>query len=504
MEKAEIAITPSFFTEPKKFGFLKPYQWLYFEWLQEAVDLSEAEARRLAKQLPTHFAQALSTEWNAGSDKYSELEGHFRSNPFADGADSRQRKETYYEAIEQHFLNPIFKEEALFLHSTYICPRFQVHKRMVPDGFNEDRIIEATDHFVSLQFDGDSIHDYINHHFVKGEACMGVEAESSNLILLLGQPGQGKTSFCYKLIHDALNDLSFDRELVFLRLRELRNPREFLLHPMDELDAHFSAKGIEFAYDNTLLLLDGLDELFMVEGLTNVEISEFINQMSKIVRNRKPNLQVIITSRFHYVDLKNIGKKQALVCSLSPLNLEEQTQWLNAYRTVHSDSVLTKEILKEINESEEEKYKEIRELINQPILLYLIAKADYDITEGGNRSIIYDDLFTTLIKRNWSNRGDQLEKFENIDQSDFRDFIGAIALKMYQSEYEFIYKSDLLEIEEIEEYVTDNLKGNYQSLKESLEDILISFYFNVADDSKAREEGNQRPKEDAIEFLHKS
>jgi uncharacterized protein YjbI with pentapeptide repeats len=243
------------------------------------------------------------------------------------------------------------------------------------------------------------------------------------------------------------------------------------------------------------------DELFMVEGLTNNEITEFIIQVSKIT-NQKPKLHLIITSRFHYVDLKKLSKDKALIFSLAPLNFNEQKQWIEYYQKVYPDCNLNEEQLIHINNPDNIQFKEIRELINQPILLYLVAKANFDITSGVNRSIIYNNLFDAMINRTWEESG-QLEKFDNFNVTDFRNFIGAIALKIYHSEHEFIYKSELLEMDEFKEFVEYNFKADFKKIENSVSDVLISFYFQNVDDTRLTDVIS-KPQEYAIEFYHKS
>ena len=387
------------------------------------------------------------------------------------------------------------------LSDLYIEPDFKIHRRNLPKGnYTQDR-----DGFVTLPYHGEHLHDYIEKQFLFGQNGFDkvkIPATASRLLLLLGQPGQGKTSLCYRTIYDLSHHWEADKELILLKLNRLKDPRQFLKTPFDELSNHF--ENYQFEFEKGLLILDGLDELYMAEGLTKAEITDFFSVLSKEVKKRT-ELTVLVTSRFHYVDLSKIGQKEALRLSLAPLTLTQQQNWLEKYLNPNfgNECQLTAETLVQIHAQKEGQLKALWELVNQPILLQLVAKADFDIQQLNNRGKIYEDLFDTLIQRSWDKQDGQLKKFcmEEDGGESFRRFLRALAHRIYQSDKEFITLEALESWEgETPDFIENNLQSDFKNnIGEALKDVLITFYF------KPVEEDEQLDRRDeAIEFYHKS
>lgn len=497
IQDLEISINASIFDNPSGFPFLKKYQQIWSEWLQaeDGLNLTESEAHKLVKELPNQFATSIEAEWIESYDSYKVIKVHFTDNPFGENAASREALKEYYKKIEKLWTDNIFKEKNLSLAKTYIFPDFKISKRNSNKNAPEETSRNAA--FIAPNsFKG--IHNYINNVFLKNKKAFGdrVEAEDSRLLLLLGQPGQGKTSFCSKVVHDFCNDLPLERDLIFLKLREIDcQARDFLNHPFENLEKQF--KKYQFDYENAVIVLDGLDELYMTDGLTNNEITEFINTLIKKTKNR-PNIHLIVTSRFHYMDLQKISKKDVLVLSLSPLTLEQQTKWLHTYRSEYPGEKLTEELLVEINDEVNTQFKEIRELINQPILLYLIAKADFEIKASDNRAKIYDELFKVMTERTWDDAG-QLDKFEHLEENKerFREYLGTVAFKIYNSDKEWITSEDLRMMKETTEFIED---CKFENIENALKEVLVSFYFRPIEDTDT----SSRERSYSVEFFHKS
>lgn len=490
----EISIAKDFFDNPTALPFLKDFLPFYKEWLQ-SFGVPEATSHALALKLRHEFGDELMREWDR-KVSYPKLLEHFSDNPFAENWKSRDKIQTYYQQIKAYYHQPALGDPKINLSDIYIQPNFGVHRRNLPD----------TDHYRSeesyVPLSKDSIHQYINDDWQRGSKRLDLNAEQSRLLLLLGQPGQGKTSFCFRLIHDTLQDIAFDKDLVFIRLRDLENPREFIQFPFKELERHFISRGMAFDFDRCLLILDGLDELYMSEGLTNAEISDFFYKLPRHLKG-KDNLQIVITSRWHYVDLSKIDKDDALILALSPLTLEQQLQWLDVYKSVHNTCQLTPDKLVEINDEKNKSLNAIRELINQPILLHLVAKADFAIEAGENRATIYERLFDTLIRRSWEKSG-QLKKFKEIDAKRYRRYIAALAYKIYQSDHQYMMLSELESMEETETFEEKYLtKSKHKNTREALKDVLITFYFKEVEENRVQAD-SEKERDQAFEFYHKS
>ncbi|MEZ5040302.1 MAG: pentapeptide repeat-containing protein [Saprospiraceae bacterium] len=486
LEKLEVYITNDFFLRPNTLPFIHQFTPYFEAWLTETLALSLEESYNTARSLPNHFWQALDIEYRGKRKHYEALETYFKDTPFSKGLENNQNKRKYYNQIASFFHQPVLNDYRIKLSEIYLELGFEIHNR----NWQEDKKVAN-----QIEFSGENIHDYILNNFLKEKPKYGLKAESSRILLLLGQPGQGKSSFCYRLVHDLLPDWPPDRDLVFLRLRDLINPRDFLIRPFQEITIFFRSKGIEVSLDNALIVLDGLDELYMTEGLTNVEINQFFFFITRLVSS-KPSTSLIISSRFHYVNLNKIGRDEALILSLNPLTIEQQKNWLKIYKKYHPKCKLDNALLERINGQNNVQFQSIRELINQPILLSLVAKADFEIQANDNKAKIYDSLFAALIEREKNKAG----KFQDFDPEDFRDYIATIALYIYQSKNEYISSTELFELEETKIFIEDNVKGDFNKLEDALKEVLISFYFKEVDNTLKKEQKRNY----AIEFLHKS
>ena len=99
----------------------------------------------------------------------------------------------------------------------------------------------------------------------------------------------------------------------------------------------------------------------------------------------------------------------------------------------------------------EYRFEHILELIEQPILLHMIANIDIDIENDLKKSELYDRLFTTLIERKWSRNG-QLETLYDITKDDLRELIRDVAIAIYQSDREYIHKTELLKLPTLKDF----------------------------------------------------
>jgi hypothetical protein len=497
LEELKAGIDESFFEHPDKWPFLRVFIPGFSHWLQDALNVDPLDAQLISRSLPLQFWKELIAEWDRHPLKYQPLKGYFSNNPFSKNINLFELRQDYYRKIFGFYLDKVMNDERITLADMYIPPNFKIYQRNLPksNAYADDR-----DGFVSLSKDGEHIHDYLCDHFFRKNPAFGLKAETSRLLLLLGQPGQGKTSFTYRTMHDIKGAKGLEQELMFVRLNKLGDPRQFVKTPIDELQAYFSRE--KFTVDKGILILDGLDELYMSEGLTKAEINDFFLKMRKILDERQ-ELFVIITSRFHYVNLSMIGKDDALILSLAPLTLAQQQDWLSRYRHFHPKGKLDAATLNRIHEEREGKLKALWELVNQPILLHLVAKADFEIGETVNRGKIYEELFDTLIQRSWSDK--QLTKFEDLDPNDFRAYLRALAHRIYQSDREFITVKELEEWQEqTHPFIKDNLKSEYEDLGDAMKDVLITFYFRSVEDAAERAEAGIDRKSSTIEFYHKS
>jgi hypothetical protein len=281
----------------------------------------------------------------------------------------------------------------------------------------------------------------------------------------------------------------------FVKLRNISDTKELINNPIKIISTFVSDfYGIKFNRNSeNLIILDGLDELYMKEALTSNDIDEFCREIGNH-GELMPRTKFIVTSRYGYVDLERIKKNHFIVLSLSEFDYERQKEWVRKYQAFYPDSNLDKQKLEQINQN----IPHVSELISQPILLHLISKINIDYNVLSNQAAIYNELFDTLIERKWEK--ESLDNLRGITPEILRRYIRDIALAIYQGDYEYIRKKDLEGLKATRNFLDKLKKAN---LKDSLKSIMISFYFQEVR-RKITDTAEEDTNNYAIEFLHKS
>lgn len=511
LEDIELSIDKSFFTAPHKTKFIKTLVPIYEQWLYKVIGFTAVQSRTLSTLLPFKFQYELAERWSNKPEYYKEIKDFF-DNPFFEGIEQEGKKAAYYYELKKYYTDPVFASPEMTLADIYVKPNFKVYKK----AYNEKQLRQ----FKKEDFDSDSFiapetihrnfHKYI-FNLLNGKPSLELKAEQSRFTILLGQPGQGKTSFCLKCMYDLLSDNSFADNLYFVRLRYIENIKDIISNPLETLRKHIAKDAFQSDnpilledLNNAVLILDGLDELYMHQGLTNADIKDFVTGLSNSLKQYK-DLKILLTTRYNYLDINQLSGEKYLVLKLDELSVNQQLEWLEKYKAIYKNCNLDAALIETINTSKDKKYEGIKELINQPILLQMIARSGLDLTQGSNRTKIYESLFDNIINRKWSEDG-QLEKYEQLTKKDLRGFLQTIALAIYQSDFDYIRRNEFEDHELLTKAKDKFLRktGNKLPLDDALKDILVSFYFKNKQKSTEDRDDKDRHNDYAIEFLHKS
>lgn len=390
-------------------------------------------------------------------------------------------------------------ENPIPLKDIYIEPNFKICKYAFPLEIQE-KLKEEDEDFLKVP-NAPNIHKYIydlvNAESLHEEKHLGIK-KLHNLIFVLGQPGQGKTSFCKRLLHDVYDGNVIPKRTYFLSLKEIGSPAELMsdMNPINILKEEVERELTDFLdhhqpFKDSLLVLDGLDEIAMQEGVGHEKIEGLCEDLIKATRNTD-NFHIIITSRTLYLDLAKFKNYSTLILHLESFDFSQQQNWINKFRNFHPKHWLTLDKLNEFY-NEDKDYKYIQEIIKEPLILSLISQLRQEVQEDMNRAGLYDKLFTELFNR----RSEQLVGF---DPRRLRRIIQEIAFEIFKSGREFIRKDQL----DSSTIFKDLQQGLPESLQKSLQGVAVSFYFKQRalrnfNENNAREDINY-----ALEFLHKS
>lgn len=428
--------------------------------------------------------------------------------------------EGYHDPVRKKYISHLlglFDEPNLFnenipLSKLYIDPYFYVLSSAIKDdekGENESKF--------SYRHINKSLPDELLN-LVQGENNLGLKEEvvKTSVTIIFGYPGQGKSSFCKKFIHDYIrkNILSNeDKSIYFIRLRDVRDVIGLFKDPLQTLKIQIENdirrrigddyKIADRDFFKSLLILDGLDELEMIkENSFNSEyvyrlIQAIYDQVFQCNKNGNP-IEIIITSRYGRVDIGDLIKRNILVVRLAELSIEQQKKWLENYKEGGGGTWVTNKHIERYY-NEKERFLHLSELMEQPILLNMITQLETEPEEDADRSKLYDKLFDLLIFRAWD-EGKTLKMHEDLAVTPelLRKLIQETAFAVYQSGREYIHKRKLINS------VSPRIRNFFEIAESSsekntyLQKLMMSFYL---------QETLNRDKDSndfAIEFVHKS
>ena len=510
LNNIRLLIDETFFSNSRALPILGKFVPVFQHWLEKYGQLTSVQAHNLSQSLPHQFFGELIRTWNQRPEYFQPVHEFLSKNPFLEAWREEQAWAEYYAKIQSLYTEPVFGDKhGMTLADVYIEPQFAVHERCFAEKderLHTNRIQheEKDTPFIDCKYDG-SLHAYAQEFF-DNEDSLNLGKKPSQILLLLGYPGQGKTSFTKRLVYDLLHDHDPSQKVLLIRLRSLQHPRELLQNPfaylLQHLQSHSESQHLnlsEVQLKEARIILDGLDELYMKEGLTNDDIDEFCKILIRTGENH-PQLKIILTSRYGYLNTEKFARQKILMLRLQPLSLDQQKSWLGKYKQdrFYPECRLNLDKLEEISDPKKTNFAHIRELINQPILLQMVASANFDIEASDTRSSLYDKLFTTLIDRNWDQQR-QLENLQGITKKQLRKYLQEIALAIYQSDFEYLRRKDLEALPAAQRF-QEKLESD--SLVDPVKNLMVSFYLQeVVADSQDRSEDVSNY---AIEFYHKS
>lgn len=333
------------------------------------------------------------------------------------------------------------------------------------------------------------------------EDCLKLDGKKPGLILLLGYPGQGKTSFCKRLIYDLTGASSMTFEhIYFVRLRNLVNPADLANNPLKviqtEIEDEVDTPPIN--WNNSLLILDGMDELNIKDGFQGSKIDDICKSLEQACE-KYTGLRILLSSRYGYIDLDALKKRNITILRLEEFSIDQQKNWLEKYRAerFHPESPLSPEKLEEYH-----KHASIKELLGQAILLHMIASLEEDASGKPNRAAIYDSLFTQLVNRTWSDHGQiSILKDIGLDKKMLRYALQDIAHAIFMSGKGYLRRADLEKLPKVKT-IQDKLNQNNRGL-DLWRTVMIAAYMD--EKKKLREDQDEQDQAAyGIEFLHKS
>lgn len=407
------------------------------------------------------------------------------------------------------FEEPLFlhrglpKEKTVCLKDVYMLPEIQVtndyqwyqilaRQSLVTecDVVENDSLMEGVRKFLEYapQKPGERIVDIL---FIEGHAAMGKSSFISYL------------SWLYKNKKD--DQLSFfkNRKLITIRLREIPRSGETLLnipHPFLQLCSYLLKmkekdlqnvpgweKSAKTFLSNTILVLEGFDELCMMEGIIGKGKIQYFQNLYQELNYLDCNCKVIVTTRPEYINVEafDFPKAHMMIC---PFTRKERDCWLKKYEIIYQVPLELREILVSGTVSS------LEGIVDCPLTLYMIVAKNIFITEDSNLWYIYHQIFAEEIyERNY-------EKGSPHAINEYKDVLFRLTTEIanvISMEHRFcITVQNLLDIGEIRNLLCQvEEKKDIQAI---LEDCFgLASYFRITD-----KESDPGKIISAVEFYH--
>lgn len=286
---------------------------------------------------------------------------------------------------------------------------------------------------------------------------------SCRILFVEGDAAIGKTSwvswlcFHYLALDEIGKAIFLDRKIVCIRLRELDFSKGNL--SVEKCILKYlgisSLEEFKYNYKNCIMLLDGADEISMVQNLMNTSIEEFIVTIRQLFSENK----FIVTSRPKFINIKNFDSKNYTVNCVEILHFDYdmRMEWMRKYE--ECGETISENTKKYIEKMDEQMASGVADT---PLALYLLVACDMRDELQGNAWALYHEIFRNAIINTEYN-----ENFEMMGSHPIRyneqvvfDIVCDIAFRMFQNSGEERYYITGQELDDI--ISKRNLSGNVQ------------------------------------------
>ena len=297
-----------------------------------------------------------------------------------------------------YFYNKLFLEENLgdnqiaILKDVYVKPHFSIldFKSDSTKG-NGDNIIQFIEDFVGVDKRKNKYVPYFDFH-----------NKYITTLFIKGHPGSGKSSLFYYLAYMKSHESEFltDYKMYFVKLIELYKENNNTLsekNPLDDMLKHLNIQNEDF--DNTVLVLDGLDEICAARDINIYEYcANLINSTFRF-----NNFRIIITTRLNYINIKNEDNKNVLNIQLNNWEIEDLQNWTKEYFEVHKERKDLLQIAHDnINYLSRTDNKEMLAILAVPLIFYMITAIGLRLCNLKSIGQLYDKVFEELYARNYN------------------------------------------------------------------------------------------------------
>lgn len=336
------------------------------------MSISEAKKKEFLKMVEDEdYSGFLSSLFLYAVKKDNKAKKHFESSRMK----MTDPNEQYYNSfVERLFLHREEGSKAICLKDLYVIPKYEERGRST----NEIKAANVV-YYISE----------FSKHIINGDRHKG------EILFIEGNAGVGKTSlvsymsYLYKERKEDWEKLFRNKTLLCIRLRdiipdEMRFSSDTITKDILKYLKLNSMEEFRRLYQNPLIILDGFDELCMVEGI-NVNSQYYIYQIFNSFRDYK----LIITTRPQYLDVEKLDIENKKCIELQHFDELQKMEWIHNYRKIgmsEYEKAGMEYILDKKNEG-------MSSVCNTPMVLYMIMAGGINNEAKHNEWVLYHQIF---------------------------------------------------------------------------------------------------------------
>lgn len=352
-------------------------------------------------------------------------------------------------------------------------------------------IVEAIREFIeySPQMPGEEVVDIL---FLEGKAAMG----KSSLISWL----------CWNYVNakDEAKEFLGKRCLLTIKMRDIPHSDNGLLNiqsPFLQLCAYLlriNEKDLASIYQweetskklftNALLVLEGFDELCMLEGIVGVGKNLYFQNLYQELNRMDCDCKIIVTTRPEYLNVEGLDFPKAHV-AICPFTETKRKEWIEKYESFYPvPSSMKKALIYGCTPI-------LDGIVDSPLTLYMIVARNVHISNNSNLWYIYHEIFAEEVyKRDYENG---VPHAINTYRKLLYRLTAEIANAVSREQHLSIAVDKLLDIKQIRKLL-DQLGGEGKNIRDILEDCFgLASYFRISE-----KEYNNGKIISAVEFYH--
>ena len=269
------------------------------------------------------------------------------------------------------------------------------------------------------------------------------EKKNKKILFVEGDAGIGKTSLVSKIAYhyehpneesELGNYFFLEMRLICVRLRDMLETSQTLNieNPWEDIFQYLNIAKKNQRNESkrrSVLILDGFDELCMVESIQSEKKLDYFINLSRNLQSGRIYWKVIVTSRPNYINWESFNGKLKdciEVIQLQHFSIEKRSKWIE--RAKEAGLPITQEVKQGMIDSNRE---ELEAIIGVPWTLYLVARKAIIITVDVNLWGIYNSIFKgENVTRSFEEEAHPTRSLQN----DLYQVTEEIAFWMYQNQ----------------------------------------------------------------------